>query len=112
MATRRKYETDAGTVVRIRLSDAVFTLAGTEPAGAVTESNWFVSVSTSKRSQTRLKARGWKYSRAVTVAGEDKKLLFTLFIPKLTPAAYSATQAATVDYGGEQWTEAGKSPEE
>lgn len=110
--TKVKYETDAGTIARIRVDDDKVALVGTPPAGAVTESNLLVSVTTSRRSQTKLRARAWEYSRSVDVEGEDAKLRFSLSVPKVTEAAFDGTPADTLPYGGEVWTFERKRPEE
>lgn len=107
-----KYETDASTIARIRVSDDKVALVGTPPAGNVTESNLLVSTTTSRKSQTKLRARSWEYSRTVTVEGEDKKLLFNLSIPKVTEAAWDGTPTDTITYDEETWTFQRKRPEE
>lgn len=112
MATSKlKYETEEGTIVRIRLDDKKKTAAGTEPTAALDEPNWFISVNASSRSRTRLRARGWLYTREVPVTGEERKLIFTVFIPKLTPAAYDGSTETDLDYDGETYKFARKVPE-
>lgn len=110
--TKVKYETDGGAVARIRVQDEKVAIVGTAPAGAVTESNLLVSVTTSRRSQTKLRARGWLYSRSVDVADEDRKLVFSLFVPKVTEAAYDATPTDTITFLEQTWTFQRKRPEE
>lgn len=98
----RKYETDAGAVVRIRLSDAKFALAGGEAAGTLTDNRQRVSASGSRRRFNTIVARGWIYTFSAPISAG---LVATsrLFIPRLTPATYTATPTSPIDYKGRSY---------
>jgi hypothetical protein len=108
---RYKYQTDDGTIVQIRLSEEKKVPAGAEPAGAIDQAGWFISVSTSKRSQTKRKARGFVYSREIPSTEPPLKLIKTIFLPILTPTVYNGTPPATVQYLGNDFTFVNKSAE-
>jgi len=101
----RKYETDAGTIGRIRISDAsAAALANAEPAGAVDDPNVFAFASNpgSKRKK-QLNARGVKLGRTVGTAPNT----FTryTFLPILTKARLDAIAIdATVTLNGNEYT--------
>lgn len=94
-----KYQTNAGVLLNLSLSDAKIALAGDAPAGNVVQKNLFASVQGSKRRRNSIVVRGVNYAyREPTESG-----LFgvrTLFIPKVTQAALAATTEAPVQYKG------------
>lgn len=85
-----KYETDAGTVVRIRMDEAKKAItSNTEPAGAVDDVKIFAIVSDAGRTRkASLAPRGAIFQRVGT--GDDLNKVFRVFIPCLTPAALTA----------------------
>jgi len=97
----RKYQTDAGLVCSIRLSDGIFALSGAEPTGSVT-SKLFANVQGSTRKRTGLRARRVVYSTNIgTAAAPSFK---RISVPYLTPATFAAAPA-TVTYGGKTYTQ-------
>lgn len=82
-----KYETDAGTIVRVRIGAGAAAVAGnTEPAGAIEDGRVFAYASKAgNRRGGQLNARGLRLER-FTGAGIARKR-FTTFVPILTPAA-------------------------
>lgn len=97
-----KYETDAGGIVRIRLSDEKFALAGAEAAGTLTDSRQRVSASGSRRRFNTIVARARIYSFSEDTAS-GLKASKTLTLPILTPAAFATAAPATVTYKGQTY---------
>lgn len=104
-----KYETDAGTVVRIRISDAALgVLSNTPPAGAVDDGNIYAYAQNpgSKRKK-QLNARGVRLQRFTGTGAARKR--FTTFVPILTETAFDGvTVGATVTLNGVEYTVADK----
>lgn len=104
-----KYETDAGTVVRIRISDAALGVLGNAPpAGAIDDPNIYAYAQNpgSKRKK-QLNARGVRLQRFVGTGAARKR--FTTFVPILTEAALDAvTVGATVTLNAVEYTVADK----
>lgn len=103
--TETKYQTDAGTVVRIRVSDDAIAAAGQViPAGAVTDKAlWAFAGNPGSRRKRQLNARGVVLGREV---GTDPNT-FTrrTFLPIMTKAALDAIAiGAAVTIGGEAYT--------
>lgn len=92
---RYKYETDAGNVIRIRLTPEIAAFAGAEPAGAVDQFNLFASVGGSKRRQTALKARAHIFANEETTTSGRKAIRY-LRVPKLTQEAYNTFPTAKI----------------
>ena len=104
-----KYETDAGTVVRIRISPASLAVAGnTEPAGAIDDERIFAYASNpGSRRGGQLNARGLRMQRFLGAGLARKRL--TTFIPILTQTAldtFTINQEITI--GGNAYTVADK----
>lgn len=95
-----KYETDAGTVVRLRMDTAKKIAANAEPAGGVDDAKIFAIVSDAgRRRKASLAPRGAWFSRVGT--GADLNKVFRVFIPALTQASLTAIAAlASVTYKG------------
>ena len=103
--TYRKYETDAGTVVRIRASTQVAGITGQGTvAGAVDDGNVFAFASNpgSKRKK-QLNARGIVLGR--TVGTPPNEIVRRTFVPVFTNAALEAyvIDAPVAAYGGFAW---------
>lgn len=101
----RKYQTDAGTIVRIRISDqGLAALANAEPAGAVTDSKIFAFArNPGSRRKKELNARGVVLGRLVGVA--PNQFTRRTFLPILTPARLTAIALdATVTLNGQEYT--------
>ena len=100
-----KYETDAGTVVRIRMSTEGAAAAGNvPPAGAVDDAKIFAFASNpgSKRKKA-LNARGVVLGRTVGVA--PNTFVRRTFLPILTRARLDAIATdAEVTIGGQTYT--------
>lgn len=101
----RKYATDAGTIVRIRMSPDSAAVAGnTEPAGAVNDSNIFAFASNpGSRRKKALNARGIVLGREVGTAPNE----FTrrTFVPISTVAGLAGIAVNTaVTVGGVAYT--------
>jgi hypothetical protein len=81
-----KYQTDAGTIVRVRIGAGAAAVAGnTEPAGAIDDGRIFAYASKAgNRRGGQLNARG--LLERFTGTGINRKR-FTTFVPILTPAA-------------------------
>lgn len=109
----KKYQTDAGTIVRIRSSAQVLAFTGqAEPAGAVDEPNVYAFASNpGSRRKKALNARGVVLTRAVGTA--PNILVRRTFVPIYTQAAWTAivVGAARPAYGGFDWVIGGKIPE-
>lgn len=100
-----KYETDAGTIVRLRMDTAKKAIASnTEPAGTVDDAKIFAVVADAgRRRKISLAPRGCVFSRTGT--GADLNKVFRVFIPCLTPAAQTAISAlASITYKGGTYT--------
>ncbi len=103
--SREKYETDAGTIVRIRISSDTKAIAGNAPpAGAIDDTKIYAFASNpgSKRKKA-LNARGIKLGRLVGVAPNQ----FTryTFAPILTKAGLDGIAIDTeVTVGGVAYT--------
>lgn len=100
-----KYQTDAGTIVRIRMDTAKKGITdNTEPAGAVDDPKIFAQVSDAgRRRKISLAPRGAIFSRTGT--GADLNKVFRVFIPCLTPAALTAIGGqASITYKGGTYT--------
>lgn len=107
-----KYETNAGTVVRIRISDAALGVLGnTPPAGAVDDGNIYAYAQNpgSKRKK-QLNARGARLQRFTGTGAARKR--FTTFVPILTPTAWEAVVVgSTVTLNSVEYTVADLVPE-
>ena len=105
MAIKRyKYQTDAGTIVRIRMDEAkAGILNNTEPAGALDDPNVYAIVSDKgRRRKQSLAPRGCTFTRTGTLTQLNK--VFTVFIPTFTPAAQAAVAAqASITYKGNSY---------
>lgn len=101
----RKYQTDAGTIVRIRVADEALTaVANGEPAGAVDDAAiWAFASNPGSKRKKALNARGLILGRTVGTAPNT----FTrrTFLPVLTPAALTAIAIdAPVTLDGVEYT--------
>lgn len=99
-----KYQSDAGTVVKIRLdSDKLAITGNTPPAGAVGDAQLVAIVSNpGNRRKQGLHARGVYFSRVG--AGADLNKVFRVFIPCLTQAAQTAIAGtASITYRGQTY---------
>ncbi len=85
-----KYETDAGTVVRIRISDASLGVLGnTPPAGAIDDPNIYAyAQNPGSKKKKQLNARGARLQRFTGTGAARKR--YTTFVPILTEAAFDA----------------------
>jgi hypothetical protein len=104
-----KYQTDAGTIVRIRISESTATVAGNgEPAGALTDGRLFAYASNpGSRRGNQLNARGLRLERFLGIGINRKRL--TTFLPVLTPAGLATfTDGAALVIGGETYAIASK----
>jgi hypothetical protein len=101
----KKYETDAGTIVRIRISVEGSTAAGNvEPAGAIDDAKIFAFASNpgSKRKKA-LNARGVILGRTVGTAPDT--FVRRTFLPILTRARLDAIVVnSAVTIGGKEYT--------
>lgn len=100
-----KYQTDKGTIVRLRAGEAAVTLAGNaEPAGALTDGRIYAYASRpGNRRGGQLNARGLRLERFLGVGVARKR--FTTFVPVFTPAALNAfTDGAALTINGEEYT--------
>lgn len=107
-----RYESDQGTIHKIRLDAATIAAAGTAPAGAV-NSSIRAKVSKTNR-EFGLRPRYALLGRDIDAgaAGLFKKYKI---LPILTPAAYESAAFAdnsTITIGGVQWTVVAKNPED
>lgn len=83
-----KYETNAGTIVRIRISDAAkAVLSNAEPAGAIDDGNIYAYAQNpgSKRKK-QLNARGVRLQRFTGTGAARKR--YTTFLPILTKTVW------------------------
>lgn len=87
----RKYQTNAGTIVRIRISDqAVAALDNAEPGGALDDINiWAFASSPGSKKKKALNARGFILGRTVGTA--PNQFVRKTFLPILTIAAWTNT---------------------
>lgn len=103
--SNKKYQTDAGTVVQIRISDASAAVAGnTEPAGAIDDEKIFAFASNpgSKRKKA-LNARGIVLGRSVGTAPDT--FVRRTFVPILTKAGLDGITIGTaVTLNGNAYT--------
>jgi len=91
MAIKRyKYQTDAGTIVNIRMDEDKMGIEGNaEPAGAIDDPKIYAIVSDKgRRRKQSLAPRGVIFNRLG--AGADLNKVFSVFIPACTPAALTA----------------------
>lgn len=86
----KKYSTDAGTVVRIRISDQSLSFAAnTEPAGAIDDGNIFAfAQNPGSRRKKQLNARGLRLQRFTGTGAARKR--FTTFLPILQKSVLDA----------------------
>lgn len=110
---KRKYQTNAGTIVQIRSSAQVLAFTGqAEPAGALDDPNVFAfSRNPGSRRKKELNARGVVLERTVGVAPNE--FVRRTFVPIFTPAAWDAivVGAARPAYAGFDWVIGSKIPE-
>lgn len=108
-----KYQTDAGTIVNIRLTPAKAAATGNaQPSGAVDDPKvWAVVSDAGRRRKSSLAPRGVRYARTVTF-GTDENHIYYLFVPACTPAALTAMFGAeNLNYEGNVWTPLSVVPE-
>jgi hypothetical protein len=101
----KKYQTDQGTVIKIRLDSAKAAITGnTEPAGAITDTQLQASVShIGNRRRLGVQARGVYFSRVGT--GTDLNKVFRVFIPAFTQASQTTIAGTTsITYKGNTFT--------
>lgn len=101
----RKYQSNSGGIYRIRLDfDKAAIADNTEPTGNITDPNVEVEVSEAgNRRKGGIHPRGVRFSRVGT--GTDLNKRFSVFIPCLTPAAFTALSTAnSIVYKGETYT--------
>lgn len=86
----KKYSTDAGTVVRIRVSDQTLSYAAnTEPAGAIDDGNIYAfAQNPGSRRKKQLNARGLRLQRFTGTGAARKR--FTTFLPVLQKSVLDA----------------------
>lgn len=86
----KKYQTDAGTIGRIRISDQSLSFAANvEPAGAIDDENIFAFASNpGSRKKKQLNARGLRLQRFTGTGAARKR--FTTFLPILTQSVLDA----------------------
>lgn len=94
-----KYETDAGQILRIRMSTEKKAVGGAEPSGTLTDNRLRVSAGGSRRQFNSLVAGGRVYSRFETTAG-GLKAIQSVFIPILLKADRDSVAPATINYKG------------
>lgn len=107
-----KYETDEGTVVRIRVSTETTGAAGQViPAGAVEDSAlWAFASNPGSRRKKQLNARGLVLGR--TVGAAPDQFVRKTFIPILTLTAWTDTEIGDpVEVGGVNYTVRAKVPQ-
>lgn len=107
-----KYQTDAGTVVRIRASDQTIGISGnTAVTSAVSDPNLFAFASNpGSRKKKELNARGIILQRFTGTGASRKR--FTTFAPIFSPTAFAALNVGTeVTLAGGTYTIASKVPE-
>jgi len=101
----KKYQSDAGTILKIRLDSAKAGITGnSEPAGAITDTQLQAIVSNpGNRRKQGLHARGVVFSRVGT--GADLNKVFRVFIPCFTTASQTAVAGtASITYKGQTFT--------
>ena len=117
MAIKRyKYQTDAGTVINLRMDQGKKAVTGnTEPTGAIDDPKLFAVVSDKgRRRKSSLAPRGVTCYRTLTgtIGSTEVTKTFYVFIPCLTPTAQQTIlSAANVNYGGYEWLPASAVPE-
>lgn len=100
-----KYQSDSGGIYRIRLDAAKAGITGNAaPAGAISDPNVEVEVAEAgSRRKFGIHPRGVRYSRIGTGADLNKR--FSVFVPALTPASYTALLGTdTITYKGASYT--------
>ncbi len=106
---RSKYETDAGTIVNIRISpQSLGVLSNSPPAGAVDDANLYAFASNpGSRKKKELNARGVVVERFLGTGLARKRL--TSFIPILTPTVWEGIEIdADVTLGSNAYKVASK----
>lgn len=101
----RKYSTDSGTIVRIRMgTDAAALASNPEPAGAIDDANIFAFASNpGSRRKKALNARGLVLGR--TVGAAPNTFVRRTFVPISTKTALDAIAIDTaVTIGGAEYT--------
>lgn len=113
MATiRTKYQSDSGAIYKIRIDSAKAGITGnTAPAGAITDPNVEVQVSQAgQRRKFGIAPRGVYFQR--TGSGADLNKVFRVFVPALTPAAFTTlSTAASITYKGNTYDTPSPVPE-
>lgn len=100
-----KYQSDAGGIYKIRMDEDKFAQQGSEPAGAITDSNVEVIVSNAGRKRKfGISPRGAVFKRTVDAADGSKKAYYAFF-PALSQANLATLIAASpITYKGNSWT--------
>jgi len=101
-----KYQTDGGSVFKIRLDAAKVAVTGnTAPTGAITDANVEVEVSEAgSRRKFGLHPRGVRGTRIGTGADLNKR--FSVFLPALTQVSLQAIlTAGSFTYKGQSYTD-------
>lgn len=106
---KTKYETNAGSVVNIRLSDSVAAVTGNAaPGGAVDDPLLTISAASNSSRKSWPRGRGVRLRRSIGTVGEgsDAREVFEFaVITCLTVAAQTTIGSATsVTYAGQSWT--------
>jgi len=109
MAFRRtRYLSDSGDIHPARLSAEFAAEAGAPPSGAPTTSASARSIKSSR--QYGLRMRGWRLFRII--GAPPNTFVRYAFLPKLTPTAYDAAPAASIEIGGNTWSFLRRIPED
>lgn len=103
-----KYQTNAGTIVRVRISTDVAAVSGnTAPAGALDDTALSVSSAHMSARKGWTRARGVRVRRLIGTVGTGaaaRDLFEFATITALTPAAQTAMRSAeTITYAGQTW---------
>ena len=107
-----KYQTDEGTVVRIRVDQSTLDAAGqVVPSGVVADSAlWAFASNPGSRRKKQLNARGLVLGRSVGIA--PNAFVRKTFIPILTLTAWTDTEIGdAVTTGGQAYTVRAKIPQ-
>lgn len=106
-----KYESDEGTVHKIRLTSKALAAAGTPPAGAI---NHGLQVKVSKTTREfGIKPRGVRIAKSFGTAPDT--FIKYRFLPVLTIANFSTAAfalGATITYDGASWEVVSRMPED
>jgi len=106
--TTRKYETDEGAIINLRMSEEYAAVAAnTEPAGAVTLSIYAKKSKTNREFGLRPRGVRIAVTGEVTVGDSTRNVKVFAFLPILTPTVFDSNAfdpGQTVAIDGVTWT--------